>query len=187
MLLEEYIFAGFGGQGIMTIGQIIAYAGMLQDFYTAWIPSYGPESRGGTANCNVVISDELIGSPHTHHPNGVIVMNSPSFDKFEPMMAPGGVLIVNTNLSPQRSQRDDLTVAYIPTADIALEIGHPVLASVAALGAFIATRGVVEDANMEKGIDWALPAHHKDMLEMNLKAYHEGRKAAEAQLKAAAE
>jgi len=186
MILDEYIFAGFGGQGIMTIGQIIAYAGMVQGFNTAWIPSYGPESRGGTANCNVVISDELIGSPHTHHPNGVIVMNAPSFDKFEPMVKPGGVLVVNSNLVPQRSRREDLTVAYIPNADIALEVGHPVLAAVVGLGAFVALRGVVTDANLEKGIDWALPEHRKNMLEMNLKAYYEGRKAAEAQVKAAA-
>jgi 2-oxoglutarate ferredoxin oxidoreductase subunit gamma len=186
MILEEYIFAGFGGQGIMTIGQIIAYAGMLQGFNTAWIPSYGPESRGGTANCNVVISDELIGSPHTHHPNGVIVMNAPSFEKFEPMMAPEGVLVINTNLVPQRSERDDLTQVYVPTADIALEVGHPVLAAVAGLGAFVSARSVVEDVHMEKGIDWALPAHRKNMLEMNLKAYHEGKKAAKEQLKATA-
>ncbi|OGK09492.1 MAG: hypothetical protein A2Y63_01375 [Candidatus Riflebacteria bacterium RBG_13_59_9] len=185
-MLDEYIFAGFGGQGIMTIGQIIAYAGMLQGFSTAWIPSYGPESRGGTANCNVVISDEMIGSPHTHHPNGVIVMNAPSFDKFEPMMKPGGALVVNTNLVPRHSERGDLTVAYVPTADIALEVGHPVLAAVVGMGAFVASRAIVTDGNMEKAIDWALPAHRKDMLDMNLRAYYEGKKAAETQVKAAA-
>lgn len=184
-MLEEYVFAGFGGQGIMTIGQIIAYAGMIQGFDTAWIPSYGPESRGGTANCNVVVSDESIGSPHTHHPNGVIVMNAPSFDKFEPMMQPGGALIINRNLVPQKSQRDDLSVFYVPTADIALEVGHPVLAAVVGLGAFVAARGVVTDENMEKGIDWALPSHRKDMLAMNLKAYYEGKKAVEEKMKAA--
>jgi 2-oxoglutarate ferredoxin oxidoreductase subunit gamma len=178
MLLDEYIFAGFGGQGIMTIGQIIAYGGMLQGFNTAWIPSYGPESRGGTANCNVVISDEMIGSPHTHTPNGVIVMNGPSFDKFEPTIKPGGVLVINSSLALQKSSRSDIKVAYVPTADIALEAGHPVLASVVALGAFSQLRGTIKDDFMHKGIDWALPAHRKNMLEMNLKAFRMGKEAA---------
>jgi 2-oxoglutarate ferredoxin oxidoreductase subunit gamma len=178
MLLDEYVFAGFGGQGIMTIGQIIAYGGMLQGYNTAWIPSYGPESRGGTANCNVIISDEMIGSPNTHFPNGVIVMNGPSFDKFEPAMKAGGVLVINSNLVPQKSSRSDIKVAYVPTADVALEAGHPVLASVVALGAFAELKGTVSEEFMEKGIDWALPAHRKSMLEMNLKAFRMGREAA---------
>lgn len=178
MLLDEYIFAGFGGQGIMTIGQIIAYAGMLQGYNSAWIPSYGPESRGGTANCNVVISDEMIGSPHTHTPNGVIVMNGPSFDKFEPIIQPGGVLAINSSLALQKSKRTDIKIAYVPTADIALEAGHPVLASMVGLGAFVELSKTIKDEYMEKGIDWALPAHRKKMLDMNLKAFHMGKEAA---------
>ncbi len=178
MLLDEYIFAGFGGQGIMTIGQIIAYAGMLQGYNSAWIPSYGPESRGGTANCNVVISDEMIGSPHTHSPNGVIVMNGPSFNKFEPRIKPGGVLVINSSLALQKSERKDVKIAYVPTADIALEAGHPVLAAMVGLGAFVELSKTIEDQYMEKGIDWAIPSHRKNMLDMNIKAYFKGKEAA---------
>jgi len=178
-MLEEYVFAGFGGQGIMTIGQFIAYAGMIQGYDTAWIPSYGPESRGGTANCNVVISDDAIGSPHTHRPNGVIVMNAPSFDKFEPAMREGGVLVVNTNLSTQKSERTDIRTIYLPCADIALEVGNAIVASIVALGAFNGLKKVVTDENMEKAIQWKLPDQRKDLVELNVRAYYAGKKQVE--------
>ena len=179
-MLEEYVFAGFGGQGIMTIGQLIAYAGMIQGYETAWIPSYGPESRGGTANCNVVVSDDLIGSPHTHTPNGVIVMNAPSFDKFEPVLRNGGVLIVNTNLSTQKSERDDIETVYVPCADVALEVGNVIVAGVVALGAFNALKKVVTDENMETAIRWKLPAKREDLIDLNLRAYNAGKKHVES-------
>lgn len=179
MLLEEYIFAGFGGQGIMTIGQLIAYAGMIQGYDTAWIPSYGPESRGGTANCNVVISDDVIGSPHTHTPNGVIVMNAPSFDRFEPAMRKDGVLIVNSNLVNRKSQRTDIKTVYLPCADAALAVGNAIVASVVALGAFNALKKVVADNNIEKAIRWKLPEKRADLIDLNVRAYYAGKERVE--------
>ena len=159
----------------MTIGQFAAYAGMIQGYDTAWIPSYGPESRGGTANCNVVISDDVIGSPHTHSPNGVIVMNAPSFDRFEPEVRKGGVLVVNTNLATQSSERSDIKAAYVPCADIALEVGNEILVSVVALGAFNALKKVVSDENMEQAIKWKIPQARKDLIDLNVRAYYAGK------------
>jgi len=177
-MLEEYIFAGFGGQGIMTIGIVIAYAAMLDGYESAWIPSYGPESRGGTANCSVVISDEPIGSPHPSHPNGVIAMNAPSFEKFEPLVSKGGLLVVNESIVPYKSERRDIQTIFLPFSEIAAEVGSALTLSVVALGAFNAVKKVVSDESIEKGLDFVLPAHRKKYLDINIAAYKEGKKRA---------
>lgn len=175
-MLEEYIFAGFGGQGIMTIGIVLAYGAMLDGLESAWIPSYGPESRGGTANCSVVISDEIIGSPHPSEPNGVIVMNAPSFEKFEPMLTPGGLLVVNESIVAYKSLRTDITAVYLPFAELALEAGSSLTLSVVALGAFNGIKAVVSDDSIAKAIEWVLPAHRKSLISVNLSAYELGKK-----------
>ncbi len=174
-MLEEYIFAGFGGQGIMTIGTLLAYAGMLDGYESAWIPSYGPESRGGTANCSVVISDDVIGSPHPSKPNGLIIMNAPSFEKFEPKMVSGGLMVVNSSIVPFKSKREDITAIYLPCAEIAVEVGSALTISVVALGAFNQVKKVVKDESIERAIDWILPEHRKKYLDVNLRAYYTGK------------
>src|SRR5574341_1968299 len=106
---EEFLFAGFGGQGVMFAGQLLAYAGMHEDMEASWIPSYGPEMRGGTAHCFVVLSDKPIGSPVVKHPKTIVVFNNPSFIQYEPLVAPNGLLAMNVSLIKERSLRSDIT------------------------------------------------------------------------------
>ncbi len=122
--MEEIIISGFGGQGTLFAGQVLAYAAMDADFHVTWIPSYGPEMRGGKARCTVIISDQEIGSPLVRRPSAAIVMNIPSFETFEPMVKPGGVLVVNQSLVPHRSQREDIRALYVPATELATDMGN---------------------------------------------------------------
>lgn len=130
----EIIFAGFGGQGVLFAGQVLAFAAMDAGRDVTWMPSYGPEMRGGTANCTVVIADEEIGSPTVKHPKAVVVMNLPSLDKFEPLVAPSGVLIVNSSLVNRDPTRTDITWLIIPAQEIAEMIGPRRLLNMVMLG-----------------------------------------------------
>ncbi|HEY3425929.1 MAG TPA: 2-oxoacid:acceptor oxidoreductase family protein [Negativicutes bacterium] len=143
-MTHEIIMAGFGGQGIMLMGQLVAYAGMLKNKQVSYIPSYGPEMRGGTANCSVIVSDELIGSPIVSEPSAVIAMNLPSLDKFEPDLQPGGTLIINSSLIQRSAKRTDITVYQVPANEIAVELGNSKVANIVILGAFIAATQAVE-------------------------------------------
>jgi len=130
--------AGFGGQGILLIGDILAYAAMKEGKRVTYMPTYGVEMRGGTANCTVMISDDEIGSPTTGHPHAVIVMNGPSLEKFQPRVRPGGFLLVNTSLiEAENVDRDDIDVLLLPTNDVATELGNPKMANMVALGGYI--------------------------------------------------
>ena len=123
---HEMILAGFGGQGVMLMGQILAYAGMLEEKQVSWFPAYGPEMRGGTANCAVIISDEPVGAPNVSEPGVVVVMNGPSLDKFEPMVKKGGVLIINSSLISREATRADIKVFKVPSNEIAAELGNTI-------------------------------------------------------------
>jgi 2-oxoglutarate ferredoxin oxidoreductase subunit gamma len=173
-MFEEMIFAGFGGQGIMTLGMTLAYAGMLEGRQVAWIPSYGPEMRGGTANCTVIISDDTIGSPTTDTPSASMVMNLPSFHKFEPKVLPGGVLIVNSSLIPEVSKRTDIRTYYLDTAAVAKELGHPVLAGMVALGGLNETMHLVRAETLGKVLEKMLPEHRHKLIPLNLEALERG-------------
>ena len=116
---KEILIAGFGGQGVLFAGQVMAYAAMDTGHEVTWIPSYGPEMRGGTANCTVVIADEEIGSPLVQNPPAVIALNLPSFDKYEKLVQPGGVMVVNESMVDRKAQRDDITVIYVPGNEMA--------------------------------------------------------------------
>ena len=140
---KEVIMAGFGGQGILLIGKMLAYAGMNEGKEVSWMPSYGPEMRGGTCNCTVVISDRLVGSPVIQSPKAVLAMNLPSLDKFEPDIKPGGVLLVNSSLIKREPTRDDITVIMVPANEIANELGSPRSANMVALGAYLGATGAV--------------------------------------------
>lgn len=140
-MLQEIIIAGFGGQGVMSMGQQLAYAGMLEGRNVSWLPSYGPEMRGGTANCNVIISDEQVGSPIVTSASAVIALNSPSLDKFENSVMPGGLLFINSSLIKQKSTREDIQVYYIPANEIAEELGNKRVANSVMLGAYLAKTG----------------------------------------------
>jgi 2-oxoglutarate ferredoxin oxidoreductase subunit gamma len=149
-MTEQVIIAGFGGQGVMSMGQLLTYAGMLQGMNVTWLPSYGPEMRGGTANCNVIISDEPVGSPIVTEATAVIAMNRPSLDKFENSLSPNKLLLVNSSLIGVKTAREDVEVYYIPANDIANELGNDRVANMVMLGAYLAKTQIVSvDAVLE--------------------------------------
>lgn len=141
---EEIVIAGFGGQGVLFTGQLLAYAGMHEGRHVTWIPSYGPEMRGGTAHCTVIISDEEIGSPLVKRPTAAIVLNPPSMAKYAPTVKPGGVLVIDSSLISERSNRPDIHEFAAPAKDIATDLGLPQAANMVAVGALIAATGVVQ-------------------------------------------
>ena len=140
---KEMIFAGFGGQGVMLMGQILAYAGMLEGQQVSWFPAYGPEMRGGTANCSIIIGDEPVGTPIVTEPSVVVAMNLPSLDKFEPMLPVGGTLLINSSLIDRKPHRTDVKTHYVPCNDIAQELENLKVANMVMVGAIIAASGVV--------------------------------------------
>jgi 2-oxoglutarate ferredoxin oxidoreductase subunit gamma len=166
----EVVIAGFGGQGVLFAGQILAYAAMDAGKEVTWIPSYGPEMRGGTANCTVVIADEEIGSPLVRHPRGLIAMNLPSLDKYEHQIQPEGIIIINTSLVDRRLVRDDLKSVYLPANEIAESLGEKRLANIVLLGALITNLPVLDVSNIEQSIIDHLPEKHRDLLPSNLQA-----------------
>lgn len=169
----EVTFAGFGGQGIMTAGQLLAYAGMSEGKKVVWLPSYGPEMRGGTAYCTVVISDSRIGSPIINNPQAICVFNRPSFDKFGPRVKPNGLFIINSSLIDVTSDRSDVTQLQVPANDMALEAGNPKAANVAVLGAFVGATNVVEIDSLSKVVKDKM-SKKKDVLDINLAVLKQG-------------
>ena len=175
MAEHQIIIAGFGGQGLLFSGKVLAHAGLAEDRQLSWLPSYGPEMRGGTANCTVILSDEPIGSPIVDHPNVVMVMNNPSLDKYENMVAPGGKLFVDSALIGRKVDRDDIDVYYIPATQLAKDMGAPTLANMILLGAIVKETGCVSWENFEAGLRHAVPPRHADLIDLNLKAIEIGR------------
>ena len=172
---REVVFAGFGGQGVMTAGQLLAYTAMEEGRQVCWIPSYGPEMRGGTANCTVVISDERIGSPIINTPLAACVFNRPSLDKFAPTLREGGLLLINSSLIDVKSGRDDITEYMIPANDIALGLGSPKAANMVMLAAYVAATGIVSFDTLG-GMLKDKMGKKKELLEINFAAFEEGRK-----------
>jgi len=143
MASQQIIFAGFGGQGILSMGKFLAYAGMDANMQVSWLPSYGPEMRGGTANCSVIVQDEAVGSPIVTRADSVVVMNRPSLDKFESTIVPGGLLIMDSDLVDRMPERKDIEVIAIPAQSIAEEIGSKTIANMVLLGALVKKTGIV--------------------------------------------
>ncbi len=152
MKQQEMIFAGFGGQGILSMAKFLAYAGMDKGMNVSWCPSYGPEMRGGTANCSVILSSEDIGSPIVTAPDTVVVMNKPSYEKFESKVKPGGLLIADADLVPNEPSRDDITIIKIPSQTIAEEIGSKTIANMVLLGALVERTGIIEVDDLLKSL-----------------------------------
>lgn len=178
---EEIIISGFGGQGSLFAGQLLAYAAMGQGLHVTWIPSYGPEMRGGKARCTVVISDEEIGAPLVRRPSAAIVLNIPSMEAFEPAVKPGGVLVVNSSMVPDESDRDDIKVIYIPASDMATELGNVRMANVMCLGALVDATGVVLAEAIEQALDDHLPERHRRLLDLNKQALRKGLHASQSE------
>jgi 2-oxoglutarate ferredoxin oxidoreductase subunit gamma len=180
----EIIFAGFGGQGVLFAGQIVAFAGMDAGKEVTWMPSYGPEMRGGTANCTVVVADEEIGSPLVHRPQAGVVMNLPSFDKYEPLINPDGVLIVNASLVNHGARRQDIHVVAIPAQEIAETIGNRRLTNIVMLGALLAKLPFLPLDSIEMTLDRHLPERHRRLLPSNIQALRQGAAFARGELTA---
>ncbi|MFW5696152.1 MAG: 2-oxoacid:acceptor oxidoreductase family protein [Phototrophicaceae bacterium] len=171
---QEIVFSGFGGQGVMLAGQLLAYAAMAHGREVTWIPSYGPEMRGGTAHCFVVISDKPIGSPAVKHPSVAIVFNNPSFDKYAPLVAPGGLLVVNQSLVQHTCDRDDIDVLAVPATAMAGEMGENRLTNMFLLGAALQARDSVPLDVVRASLAEHIPAHRRNLLELNFEALRRG-------------
>lgn len=170
----EIVIAGFGGQGVMFAGQVLAYAAMDNNKEVTWIPSYGPEMRGGTANCTVIIADEEIGSPLVLNPKAAIVLNLPSLDKYEPLVAPGGVLVANASLINRQAVRTDFDCVYIPANEIAESLGEKRMTNMVALGALLARLPVLPIEAIKQALENHLPERYQHLLPVNFKALHLG-------------
>lgn len=176
---KEIIIAGFGGQGVLFGGQVLAYAAMDSGLEVTWIPSYGPEMRGGTANCTVVIADNEIGSPLVKNPPLAIALNLPSFDKYEELLAPNGTLIVNQSMVDREAKRDDINIIFVPCNEIAEEIGDKKLLNMVAMGALISALPELSLEDIEKALEGHLPERHKHLLPKNFEALKRGFEAAQ--------
>ena len=174
---NEVQFAGFGGQGIMLMGQILAEAALQQGHEVVWIPSYGPEMRGGTAYCTVVISDRPIGSPIIRNPKHLVAMNRPSLEKFAPSVKSGGTIFINSSIISIDAGRDDVDVIKVPIIEIAKELGNVRTANIIALAAFVSRSQVVDFELLRESVK-AKFANKEKLIPINMKALEEGQKAA---------
>ncbi len=171
---NEIMMAGFGGQGVLFAGQVLAYAAMDEGKEVTWIPSYGPEMRGGTANCTVIISDEEIGSPVVDNPGIVIVMNRPSMDKCEPMVKEGGWLFVNTSIVDRPAKRQDIRIVEVPANQIAEGLGDKRMANMVMVGLMLGKTGILAIEAVNKTMEAHLPARHRNLLKANTEALKKG-------------
>jgi 2-oxoglutarate ferredoxin oxidoreductase subunit gamma len=179
---EDVVMAGFGGQGLMFIGKLLAYSAMKEGRHVTWIPSYGPEMRGGTANCTVVVSSEEIGSPVTSHPRTVIVMNNPSLEAFESRLQSNGLLLLSSSLVNRPITRKDIKVVAVPASELATSAGTERAANMVMLGAYVSLTAAVAEESIISGLK-ELFGKKIDLFEANVRAFKQGRKFAEAQPK----
>lgn len=174
MAQHEIIIAGFGGQGIQSAGMLLAYAGMLENKYVSWLPSYGPEMRGGTSNCHVIISDEPVGSPILNSATALLVMNGPSLEKFEDTVVPGGLIIIDSSLVGKCSARTDVETFEVPATKIASDMGNLTYANIIVLGKLLEKTGVVSKESFEKALKKVLPEKKHYMIPEEMKALEVG-------------
>ena len=174
MKTTQILFAGFGGQGVLFAGKFLAYKGLMEELQVSWLPSYGPEMRGGTANCSVVLSDEPIGSPVFNTSTELIALNEPSLTKFESGVLPGGTVFVNSNVVTDKVSREDITAYYIPCNAIALEIGNEKVANMVMLGAYVAATGAVKPETIETMIQEMFAGAKAKFIPLNIEAFRRG-------------
>ena len=174
-MMTQYLFAGFGGQGILFAGKLLAYKGLTEEKNVSWLPSYGPEMRGGTANCSVIISDDPVGAPIVLNPDVLIAMNLPSLDKYEDDVVPGGTIIVDSSLIEREVKRTDVNVVYIPATKMASDNGLDGLANMIICGKLMEMAGEYTEETIEKALAKCISARHADLLEYNRKALKMGK------------
>ncbi len=175
-MTEEMIIAGFGGQGVLSMGKILAYSGIMQDQEVSWMPSYGPEMRGGTANVTVIVSDDRISSPILTNFDTAIILNQQSMDKFENAVKPGGVLIYDPNGISKHPSRTDIKIYTIEGAKLAAEMGNPKTFNMIVLGAFLTVKPIVKLENVIAGLKKSLPERHHKLIPLNQDAITMGMK-----------
>ena len=173
-MVERNIFAGFGGQGVLLMGQLLAAAGMKEGKNTSWIPSYGPEMRGGTANCSVMLSEEEIDSPLVTRPTSLIVMNRPSLEKFEDAVVPGGSIFVNSSMIDIKVKRTDVSAYYVPCTEIATELGNPKVSNMIMLGAYIGKSKCVDIETVLEALLEKLGERKAKLIPLNREALKRG-------------
>ncbi len=174
-MTRELLFAGFGGQGLLFSGKVLAYKGLIEDKNVSWLPSYGPEMRGGTANCSVIISDEPVGAPIISTPDVLVAMNLPSLDKYESTVRPGGKIFVDSSLIERKVERGDVDVYYIPATKLANENGAPTLANMILMGKLLRVFEEYDEELVKKALGKCISARHADLLDLNLKCMEIGR------------
>lgn len=171
---KEIIISGFGGQGVMSIGKNLVEAGMAEGFQVTWAPSYGPEMRGGTANCSVVLSDKPVGSPVFTYPTELIAMNAPSIDKFAPKVVSGGLIFVNSSVVTEKVAREDVKTVYVPCEGIAYEVGNPKVANMVMLGAYVAATGALKPDTIRRMITEMFTGPKAKLVPLNMEALDRG-------------
>ena len=173
-MTNQFLFSGFGGQGILFAGKFIAYKGLIDDKNVSWLPSYGPEMRGGTASCSVIVSDGNVGSPIVSSPNVLVAMNLPSLDKFESSVAPGGMIFVDSTLVERKVERTDVKVFYIPATKLASENNMPTLANMIIVGKILKELNDFAEESVVASLKKVISAKRADMMEINKKAMEIG-------------
>ncbi|MCR4594243.1 MAG: 2-oxoacid:acceptor oxidoreductase family protein [Clostridiales bacterium] len=174
MAARNFLFSGFGGQGILFAGKFLAYKGLIDEKQVSWLPSYGPEMRGGTASCSVIVSDEPVGSPIVSNPDILIAMNLPSLDKYESAVKAGGIIFADSTLIERKVTRDDVTVYYIPATRLASENSMPTLANMIIVGKILKILDDFKEDSVRAALSKVISAKHADMLDVNLKAMQIG-------------
>lgn len=173
-MTQEIIIAGFGGQGVLSMGKILAYSGMMQGQEVSWMPSYGPEMRGGTANVTVILSDDRISSPYLKMFDTAIVLNQPSMDKFEEAVKPGGILLYDPNGITEHPTRTDIEIYQVPGAKLATELGNKRVFNMIILGGFLQLNPIVKLENVKRGLEKSLPKRYHHLIPQNEKAISVG-------------
>ncbi len=174
-MTHSYLIAGFGGQGLLFAGKFLVYKGMLEGREVSWLPSYGPEMRGGTASCSVIVSDDPVGSPIVDHPDVLMVMNLPSLDRYEQAVQPGGMIFVDSTLIERKVERDDVKAFYIPATKLASENGMTTLANMILTGKIMKELGEFDEDGVNAALKKVVSAKHPEMYDLNLKALQIGR------------
>lgn len=174
MSTTQFLFSGFGGQGILFAGKFLAYKGLIADKQVSWLPSYGPEMRGGTATCGVILSDEAVGSPIVSTPDVLIAMNLPSLDRYEEKVRSGGSIFYDSTLVSRPVRRTDVTAYPVPATRVASEHGIPTLANMILMGKLLHVLGVFEEKSVQTALGKVISAKHADMFQVNLTAMQLG-------------
>ena len=174
MSTNQVLIAGFGGQGVLFAGKFLAYKGLMEGKNVSWLPSYGPEMRGGTANCSIILSDNAVGSPIVNNPDTLIAMNLPSLDKYENTVNAGGQIFVDSTLIERKVERTDVDVFYIPATQMASDAGIPTLANIILMGKVLKENPLVSFDNINDALKKVVSARKQDLFDLNLKALEMG-------------